>query len=70
MSFHLTIPSDVKLVASNVPDVFDHCDKIFNMSNHVYVLEPTDRNSKDVSCMVEQVGHGLEYTLRLVWSGN
>ena len=32
------------------------------------VLELADRNSKEVSCMDELLGHGLKYTLRFVWS--
>ena len=34
------------------------------------VLEPADRNSKEVSCTGELVGHGFKHTLRLVWSEN
>ena len=30
------------------------------------ILETTDRNSKEVSCTGELVGHGLKYTLRPV----
>ena len=33
-------------------------------------LELADRNSKEVSCTGELLGHGLKYTLRLVWSEN
>ena len=34
------------------------------------VLELADRNSKEVSCAVKLLGHGLKYTLRLVWGEN
>ena len=34
------------------------------------VLELADRNSKEVSCTSELLGHGLKYTLRLVWKEN
>ena len=34
------------------------------------VLELADRNSKEVSCTGELLGHGLKYTLRLVWKEN
>ena len=34
------------------------------------VLELADRNSKEVSCTCELLGHGLKYTLRFVWSEN
>ena len=31
---------------------------------------PPQGNTKEVSCAVELVDHGLKYTLRLVWSEN
>ena len=34
------------------------------------VLELADRNRKEVSCTGELLGHGLKYTLRLVWKEN
>ena len=34
------------------------------------VLELAYRHSKEVSCTGELLGHGLKYTLRLVWSEN
>ena len=34
------------------------------------VLEPADRNSEEVSCSDELLGHDLKNTLRLVWSEN
>ena len=34
------------------------------------LLEPADRNSEEVSCTDELLGHDLKNTLRLVWSEN
>ena len=34
------------------------------------VLELPVRNSKEVSCTCELLGHGLKYTLTLVWKEN
>ena len=34
------------------------------------VLEPADKNSKEVNCAGELLGHGLKYTLRFVWGEN
>ena len=34
------------------------------------VLELADRNSKEVNCTGELLGHGLKYTPKLVWEEN